>query len=50
VVTSSKFEMQTGCDKLVKSVAFRLEQDTDYWLQLSGSLAPEPMLLITLDR
>jgi hypothetical protein len=50
VVKSSKFEMQTGCDKLVKSVAFRLEQDTDYWLQLSGSPAREPMLLITLDR
>ena len=49
-VKSSKFEMQTGCDKLVKSVAFRLEQDTTYWLQLAGSPVREPMLLITLDR
>jgi hypothetical protein len=50
VVKSSKFVMQTGCDKLVKSVAFRLHPDTAYWIQVTGSPVREPMLLITLDR
>jgi len=50
VVKSSKFTMQTGCEKLVKSVAFKLEPQTAYWIQLTGSPVPEPMLLITLDR
>jgi hypothetical protein len=50
VVKSSKFVMQTGCEKLVKSVAFRLEPDTAYWIQVTGSPVREPMLLITLDR
>jgi hypothetical protein len=50
VVKSIKFTMQAECDKLAKSVAFRLEPDTDYWIQLSGSPTPDAMLLITLDR
>lgn len=50
VVKSSKFVMQTGCEKLVKSVAFKLEPETAYWIQLTGSPVREPMLLITLDR
>ena len=50
VVTSSKFAMAPDCSKLAKSVAFRLEPDTDYWIQLSGSPTPDAVLLITLDR
>ena len=49
-VKSSKFAMQTGCAKLVKSVAFRLDPEIGYWMQLTGSPVREPMLLITLDR
>lgn len=50
VVKSTKFAMQPGCNRLHKSVAFRLEPDIDYWIQISGSPAPDPILLITLDR
>jgi hypothetical protein len=50
VVKSSRFAMQTGCAKLVKSVAFRLDPEIGYWIQLTGSPAREPMLLVTLDR
>ena len=50
VVESSKFAMQTGCAKLVKSVAFTLDPEIGYWIQLTGSPVREPMLLITLDR
>jgi len=50
VVKSSKFEMQADCEKLRKSVAFRLEPEVDYWIQLSGSPTQTPVLLITLDR
>lgn len=49
-VQSSKFQMRTGCQRLVKSVVFALEPDTRYWLQVSGSPVPDPVLLITLDR
>jgi len=42
--------MQPGCDKLHKSVAFRLEPETDYWIQLSGSPAAQAVLLITPDH
>lgn len=50
LVKSTKFAMQPGCDKLHKSVAFRLEPDIDYWIQISGSPTPNPVLLVTLDR
>jgi hypothetical protein len=50
VIKSSKFDMQAGCDKLRKSVAFRLEPETQYWIQLSGSPLSNPVLLITLDH
>jgi hypothetical protein len=42
--------MQADCEKLRKSVAFRLEPEVDYWIQLSGSPSETPILLITLDR
>jgi hypothetical protein len=50
VVKSNRFAMQIGCAKLVKSVAFRLDPEIGYWIQLTGSPVREPMLLITLDR
>jgi hypothetical protein len=49
-VQSTKFAMGSGCKVLHKSVAFRLQPDTEYWIQLSGSAVPNPVLLITLDR
>jgi hypothetical protein len=49
-VRSSKFQMRTGCEKLVKTVVFPLEPETRYWLQVSGSPVPDPVVLITLDR
>ena len=50
VVRSSKFAMARDCGKLAKSVAFGLEPDTDYWIQLAGSPTRDAVLLITLDR
>jgi hypothetical protein len=50
VVKSSKFAMEAGCESLRKSVAFPLEPETDYWIELSGSPTPDPVLLITPDR
>lgn len=49
-VTSSKFTMQAGCEVLRKSVAFPLEAETDYWIELSGSPTASPALLVTPDR
>ena len=50
VVKSSRFAMQAGCEALRKSVAFPLEADTDYWVELSGSPTTDPVLLVTPDR
>ncbi len=50
VVKSSKFAMQAGCESLRKSVAFALDPETDYWIELSGSPTSDPVLLITPDR
>lgn len=50
VVQSTKFTMGPGCAALHKSVAFRLQPETEYWIQLSGSAVPSPVLLVTLDR
>lgn len=50
VVKSSRFAMQAGCEALRKSVAFPLEAETDYWIELSGSPTPDPDLLVTADR
>ena len=49
-VKSSKFAMAPGCAQIHKSVAFPLQPDTEYWLQVSGSAGANPVLLITLDR
>lgn len=50
VVKSSKFAMALGCERLVKTVVFKLESDTVYWLQLSGSAQPEVEMILTLHR
>ena len=50
MVRSSKFAMAPDCSKLAKSVAFNLEPDTDYWIQLADSPTRDAVLLITLDR
>jgi hypothetical protein len=50
VVKSSKFDMQAGCELLRKSVAFRLEPEAEYWVQLSGSPTEHATLIVTLDR
>src|SRR5262249_6567209 len=49
-IKSTKFAMAAGCPEIHKSVAFALQPDTEYWLQLSGSTVPNAVLLITLDR
>jgi hypothetical protein len=49
-VQSSKFTMQAGCEALRKSVAFPLEPETDYWIELSGSPTADPAFLVTPDR
>ncbi len=50
LVPASKFAMLTGCERLVKTVIFPLESETDYWLQITGSTEPQIVVLITLDR
>ncbi len=49
-VKSSKFANAPDCKVLHKSVAFRLQPDTEYWIQLSGSSVANAVVLITLDR
>ena len=49
-VKSSKFAMEAACESLRKSVAFPLEPETDYWIELSGSSTSDPVVLITTDR
>lgn len=41
------FEMQTKCDKIFKTVLFKLEKNQEYFVQLSSSKAPEVDLLIS---
>ena len=47
---AAKFAMRLGCERLVKTVVFKLDIDTDYWLQITGSKDPMVELLITMDR
>jgi len=49
-VASTKFAAAMGCDKLVKSVIFKLDIETDYWLQVTGADLAQVDMLITLDR
>ncbi len=46
-VSSSAFEMQTKCDKILKVVTFNLQPDKDYLLQISGSNKEAVSLIIS---
>ncbi|MFN0315866.1 MAG: hypothetical protein ACKVQA_12620 [Burkholderiales bacterium] len=50
LVPATKTAMLGGCERLVKTVIFPLESETDYWLQITGSANSVITLLITLDR
>lgn len=41
----AKFEMQTGCTTLFKTIQYRLEKGAGYWLELSGSTSTVTILL-----
>ncbi len=47
VVPSAAFEMQTGCDRIFKSVAYRLDKPGLLLLQLSGSPTKLVPILVT---
>jgi len=49
-VKSSKFANAPNCAVLHKSVAFPLQPDTAYWIQLSGSAKADAVLVVTLER
>lgn len=49
-VPASKFAMALDCKRLVKSVQFRMEIETEYWLQITGSQSEAVEVVITLDR
>lgn len=48
-VDASEFEMQTGCDKIFKTVVFELAANTKYALQLSSNAKPSAEFLITAE-
>ena len=50
VVNSTKSAEALGCERLVKTVIFRLEADTDYWLQFSSDSQARIEVILTLDR
>lgn len=50
VVNSTKSAEALGCERLVKTVIFRLEADTDYWLQFSSGAQAQLEVILTLDR
>jgi hypothetical protein len=47
IVTSSRFEMQTKCASVFKSVAFTLKGGEPVTLQINGSATPTVGLLVT---
>lgn len=47
IVTSSRFEMQTKCTGVFKSVAFTLKGGEQVTLQINGSATPAVGLLVT---
>lgn len=49
-VTPGKFAMALDCKYLVKTVIFKLDIETDYWLQITGSRDDTVEVVITLDR
>lgn len=49
-VAAGKFAMALDCDKLVKTVMFKLDIETEYWLQITGSREDNVDVVVTLDR
>lgn len=49
-VAAGKFAMATACKSLVKTVIFKLDIETDYWLQITGSKEDSVDVVVTLDR
>jgi hypothetical protein len=47
LVSAKRFEMQTGCDTIFKSVEFPLRKGVVYWLQLNGSAAGKVTIAVT---
>lgn len=46
-VASSEFEMQTGCERIFKAVAFPLVAGRAYAIQFNGSAAPSAVAMIS---
>lgn len=49
-VAAGKFAMAMACKTLVKTVIFKLDIETDYWLQITGSKEESVEMVVTLDR
>lgn len=49
-VPAGKFAMALDCKHLVKTVIFKLDIETDYWLQITGSKEAAVDVVVTLDR
>jgi len=45
-----RFEMQTGCAALFKTVEYQLKQGADYWIELSGNTSTVTLLLSPTTR
>lgn len=49
-VAAGKFAMAMDCDMLVKTVMFKLDIETEYWVQITGSRDDNVDVVVTLDR
>ncbi|MEO8341246.1 MAG: hypothetical protein ABI604_16300 [Nitrospirota bacterium] len=49
-VEPTKFEMQTGCLPLFKTVQYRLKKEAAYWIELSGNMRAVTLLLSSETR
>jgi len=47
VVPSERFQMQTGCDRIFKSLAYRLNAGVPVTIQINGSQTKDVRLLLT---
>lgn len=46
-VPSERFEMQTGCERIFKSIAFDLKAGEPVWLQINGNKTPRIKVLVS---
>jgi len=49
IIEAAEFEMQTGCDRIFKTVIFDLTAKTKYALQVNSSVKPAVDFLITAE-